>query len=240
MILRRFIKHVADQNWIAVGLDIVVVVLGIFLGMQLSDWNEQQKDFEKGRYHLESLRDYLARDIVRLEEEIATNIKRSEGTFEAWFILLKDKHTEEDFSRFAEAHFSAFYLWGPTVKPAPLRRLIDGDGLDLVQSRELQAEILEFESVYEEAIFQTGRTYALSAEQSTTMMNGIEYNQRGLKSSLSEIAGNKALVAAFRAKGVLQRIQLDEQDDVLEAMKALKASLDRHLGLNSAKEIAAE
>jgi hypothetical protein len=44
MILRRFMKHVTDQNWFAVGLDVLVVITGIFLGMQVTDWNEDRKD----------------------------------------------------------------------------------------------------------------------------------------------------------------------------------------------------
>lgn len=44
MILRRFMKHVTDQNWFAVGLDILVVITGIFLGMQVNEWNEDRKD----------------------------------------------------------------------------------------------------------------------------------------------------------------------------------------------------
>ena len=43
MILRRFTKHVIDQNWFAVGLDIIVVVVGIFLGMQVTEWNDDRK-----------------------------------------------------------------------------------------------------------------------------------------------------------------------------------------------------
>ncbi len=43
MILRRFMKHTTDQNWFAVGLDIIVVITGIFLGMQATEWNEERK-----------------------------------------------------------------------------------------------------------------------------------------------------------------------------------------------------
>jgi len=42
MILRRFMKHVTDQNWFAVGLDVLVVITGIFLGMQVTDWNKER------------------------------------------------------------------------------------------------------------------------------------------------------------------------------------------------------
>ncbi len=44
MILRKFMKHVRDQNWFAVTLDVIVVITGIFLGMQVTDWNEQHKE----------------------------------------------------------------------------------------------------------------------------------------------------------------------------------------------------
>jgi len=59
MILRRFTKHVTDQNWFAVGLDVIVVVVGIFLGLQVSDLNEDRKE----RIAAEAFLDKLAVDI---------------------------------------------------------------------------------------------------------------------------------------------------------------------------------
>jgi hypothetical protein len=47
MLLRRFSKHFSEQNWFAVGLDVIVVItgifLGIFLGMQVTEWNDDRK-----------------------------------------------------------------------------------------------------------------------------------------------------------------------------------------------------
>lgn len=39
MILRRLTKHVKDQNWFAVALDFIIVVAGVFLGIQIGNWN---------------------------------------------------------------------------------------------------------------------------------------------------------------------------------------------------------
>jgi hypothetical protein len=39
MILRRVIEHVKAQQWTAVGLDFVIVVVGVFIGIQVSNWN---------------------------------------------------------------------------------------------------------------------------------------------------------------------------------------------------------
>ena len=40
MLLRRVIEHVRDQNWFAVGIDFVIVVVGVFIGIQVSNWND--------------------------------------------------------------------------------------------------------------------------------------------------------------------------------------------------------
>lgn len=54
MILRRLTKHIKEQNWFAVSLDVLVVITGIFLGMQVTEWNEDRNDRIDGQ-------DFLAR-----------------------------------------------------------------------------------------------------------------------------------------------------------------------------------
>jgi len=44
MILRRVIEHVKAQNWTAVALDFVIVVMGVFIGLQVQEWSGRQED----------------------------------------------------------------------------------------------------------------------------------------------------------------------------------------------------
>ena len=44
MMLRRFSKHFHRQDWFAVVLDLLVVVLGIVIGLQASAWNQSRID----------------------------------------------------------------------------------------------------------------------------------------------------------------------------------------------------
>lgn len=44
MLLRKVTMHVRGQNWTAVLIDLVVVVVGVFVGLQVQDWNEFRKD----------------------------------------------------------------------------------------------------------------------------------------------------------------------------------------------------
>jgi len=41
MLLRRVITHVRKQEWTAIGIDFVIVVVGVVMGIQVSNWNEE-------------------------------------------------------------------------------------------------------------------------------------------------------------------------------------------------------
>ena len=44
MLLRSITKHVRDQNWFAVALDFVIVVAGILIAFQITNWSEARRD----------------------------------------------------------------------------------------------------------------------------------------------------------------------------------------------------
>lgn len=55
MLLRRITKHVQDQNWFAVGIDFFIVVIGVFIGLQVSNWNEAREQRFSETEYLERL-----------------------------------------------------------------------------------------------------------------------------------------------------------------------------------------
>ncbi len=63
MILRHLADAIRGQNWFTVLIEVAVVVVGIFLGLQVDDWNERRKEHS------------LERDFIgRLEAEVDANI----------------------------------------------------------------------------------------------------------------------------------------------------------------------
>ena len=62
MILRRIAQHVRQQNWTAIGIDFLIVVVGVFLGIQLGNWNAAQADERRGQAYAERLLADLRRD----------------------------------------------------------------------------------------------------------------------------------------------------------------------------------
>jgi hypothetical protein len=59
MILQRFGRALRRQDWFTVLVELMVVVVGIFLGLQVTDWNENRKARVDERLYLERLHDEL-------------------------------------------------------------------------------------------------------------------------------------------------------------------------------------
>lgn len=47
MAIRRFRAHVAQQNWFGVLIDLVIVVVGVFLGIQAANWNQERVEYSE-------------------------------------------------------------------------------------------------------------------------------------------------------------------------------------------------
>ena len=71
MILRRVIEHVKTQNWTAVGIDFVIVVVGVFIGIQVSNWNEARREHLSEAQYLERFAEEIELTIAHIQEERA-------------------------------------------------------------------------------------------------------------------------------------------------------------------------
>jgi hypothetical protein len=71
MLLRRVIEHVRDQNWTAVGIDFLIVVIGVFVGIQVANWNAARADELRARGYLERIRDDLDADLAGNGDRLA-------------------------------------------------------------------------------------------------------------------------------------------------------------------------
>jgi hypothetical protein len=70
MILKRLRGEAARQNWFGVALDFVILVLGVFLGIQVNDWNQARLDRAEGREY----RDRLYSDLESNQRDLAFRI----------------------------------------------------------------------------------------------------------------------------------------------------------------------
>lgn len=68
MIPRRIYEHVAAHNWFAVAIDFLIVVIGVFVGIQVSNWNAARLERSAAKTYIERIREDLSenqRDLAR-------------------------------------------------------------------------------------------------------------------------------------------------------------------------------
>ncbi|WP_412061297.1 hypothetical protein [Rubrivirga sp. IMCC45206] len=70
MIFRRIAQHVKEQNWTAVAIDFGIVVVGVFLGIQIGNWNAERQERELGTSYLQRIAGDLRTDAEVFETRL--------------------------------------------------------------------------------------------------------------------------------------------------------------------------
>ena len=100
MILRRVREHVDEHNWFAVAVDFIIVVVGVFVGIQASNWNQARVDRAQAREYRAMLRNDLDTNLNNLatrkryyswvrSEALATlaDLDRPSGSLDEQFLV---------------------------------------------------------------------------------------------------------------------------------------------------------
>lgn len=138
MLLRRITKHVKDQNWFAVGIDFVIVVIGVFIGIQVANWNEVRQERQLEQTILERMHDEV--EMLELEHARISDRERQtrEQLYEIRLILLGVKPVRpfslEECTAISRS--SATFL--PEVTIAIIDELIATGRLDLIRNPDIR------------------------------------------------------------------------------------------------------
>ena len=73
MILRRLSQSLKEQNWAAIGIEFVLLVLGVFLGIQVANWNDSRKESMQAAVYLKNIAEDIRGDINEIDETIAVS-----------------------------------------------------------------------------------------------------------------------------------------------------------------------
>lgn len=141
MPLRSIAPHLKQHDWTAVVVEVMVVVVGVFIGLQVSNWNDDRKEAARGDEYLRRLDAELLQDVDSLQTisgfwtQVYDNgmvaVAYAEGgtLYEgsAWRTLL--------------AYYQASQVW-PYRKPDTVFQEIRSTGdLLLIRNQELRARI---------------------------------------------------------------------------------------------------
>ncbi len=163
MIFRRFSEHTRKQNWFAVGIDLIVVVVGIYIGLQADAWMSAKQDHDLEIEYLERLISDMEESIEAQEDNIRTFDK---GAIAIDYIAgLQRSGTKDgiDEERLILGLNDIGWVAPPPTNMITIRELQSTGNLSLIRDVSIRKAIGEFERSYASATFSASQNLAFMA-----------------------------------------------------------------------------
>lgn len=112
MILRRLARNLRDQNWTAITIEFVLLVVGVFLGIQVANWNEARVDRDREKTFLGQLRDEIAENARSIQHQLEYQQQVVDSGRRALAFLQSDEQCVERCAGLIIDFFHASQIWG--------------------------------------------------------------------------------------------------------------------------------
>jgi hypothetical protein len=134
VIFSRFRRHVAEHDWFAVGVDFLVVVIGIFAAMQADNWNQERKDRTQAREYLQRLYEDADRSVHTNEYQRQYLLSHAELAGEVLEALDQCEVAPEGRDRFATGIYQLGKLFPPYMAAGTIEELRSTGKLGILDS----------------------------------------------------------------------------------------------------------
>lgn len=142
MLLRRITEHVKAQNWTAIAIDFVIVVVGVVIGLQVSNWNEDWQNSSRTQNYYSRLVDDLESEqsalIARLEYMVVTD-RYGESA-----LAVLDDSSADRTSQFLIALYQASQIWTYSVQRATYDEILSSGVAEAIPEPELRTHLANF------------------------------------------------------------------------------------------------
>ncbi len=170
MLFRRISAHLKRQDWFAVGLDLLIVVVGIYIGLQVNAWNASRQDRVVER-------EYLERLLFDMEESLEAQLV-SKGQFDASIVatdyIAKIQHKgtfdNVDESRLIFGLNSVGWVIPPVTNMGTIRELQSTGNIALIQDVSVRTAIGQFERSFAKVEFSALQTVELMSAAAPEFM----------------------------------------------------------------------
>lgn len=149
MLLRRVMDHVKDQNWVAVFLDFLIVVIGVIVGLQFSNWNDNRASTSAYRKAMERLAEETA-DSYAYSTDTSEIIENSLRSVQAAILALEQCEPSPQATRDIEKglnHIRATV--GLRTRSDALELLVKDDALVRQQKPQQRETLREYGQIYD-------------------------------------------------------------------------------------------
>jgi hypothetical protein len=144
MATTRFLRRLREHDWLAAAIELVIVAAGILLALQVSNWNQDRLDRERGARFVVRLEAELASDLASMDEAIA--FWQQVGTFGESAIAHSESGAlvANDPWKTVLAYYQASQLYPFELEDTTFLEMRDTGGLALIADESLRKRIADY------------------------------------------------------------------------------------------------
>lgn len=120
MILRRLARAIREQNWFTVVLEVAIVVVGIFIGLQVDDWNQRRLERESDQRALALFVDELELMLEEADADVRYVTVSMHDLSLGTEIALKCAASDAERARLTAAIGNTLHWRVPDIRPSGL------------------------------------------------------------------------------------------------------------------------
>ncbi|TCO78191.1 hypothetical protein [Chromatocurvus halotolerans] len=198
MLFRRISEHVRHQNWTAVVLDFAIVVVGVFIGIQVSNWNEGRSATAREAQLIQDLH----RDFLALSNEVAEKsalLQVSKVKFSEFASAVTSEPPELDAEMQREFKETGFNLPPMAAQSATYEQLVSSGDMNLISSKDLRGLLVEHAlltrrmHVLDQQVREWSRPYVVPLVRLTMLLS-----DQALEKALSGAGSREDLIVALK------------------------------------------
>jgi len=176
MLLRRVIEHFREQKWTAIFLDFLIVVVGVFVGLQVNNWNEARRERAKEAFAIAALRiDFQALDFS-VSHGVCWHRRALDGLQVIAESLNNGRFNPEVKARFENGLRFGFLNASTNKASGALSELLSSGNMGLVSDPALRAALIAYEGSRETAALSRADIMIISNNYIRSFTDQFDYD----------------------------------------------------------------
>ena len=256
MILRRLTTALRKQDWFTVVIETLIVVLGVFLGLQVNNWNAARVERNSEQVLLLRLQEETRSLLDTQKEEMAAQSPRIELLTDANSVMFSLAPSRPLTNDECWAVVVSHWLPSPTEALSSLDELLASGRFDLISNPSVKAALRDYAVVQErsraaraEAVNEFFRLYSRHpdavwlevgrAEDTDYFPPTAPLDSEGMKwryrCDIDQIRGNTAFLSEYSDNAARLNSYLRRYKERIAVLTDLDAELAKELGMSRSR-----
>lgn len=222
MILQRLASAIRRQDWFQVTIEILIVIVGIFLGLQVQQWNEGRAESIEEQNYLERLSAELS-ETIEFNRIIIDDLRNNHVSLSKGIRSLLDGNlSEQTMPEFENNFYASSMFPHPIIQSSVINEMLSTGKVAIISNIQIRNALVRYNgAIAGEQVNINGQFNEFLTTRRTlleTIMIGPDYfTTKEILDAPSQLVNNRELIGKLAFISEFETKQLEQLDEFQKA-----------------------